>query len=383
MTLIKTTAICAQLFIVVLPNASSAQADLTYSAKRAVEQLDQASIELVAAYSAKDRVAALTKTIQAFELGSASIRQGLRQIAIKKAQIGAKLNQRRLETNRVLGVLHSITKAPDFQYLIHPEGALEASRAGMLIAEILPSLEKSIAPLKDNLKQLETLNQLQLETQAALSAGLLDLQQARAALAQSIAKRTDLPKRFIEDPAKTALLVAAVKNMEDFLTGIELIASPENVESLPDITHRKGSLSMPVIGRVLREFNEADAAGIERPGIVIAAAPGAIVISPTAATVRYRGKLLDYGLVSILEPQSGILFVIAGMETVFGDIGDVLPAGSPVGLLPGSERSGITTSPTTSNTASDWSETLYIEVRKDETPQDPLDWFQLVKEEPS
>ena len=380
---IKTTVICAQLFIVVLPSASYAQTELIKSAQLAVDKLDQASVDLVASYSAKDRIAALTRTIRAFELGSASVRQGLRRIAIKKAQILAKLNQRELETNQLIGVLYGINKAPQFQYLIHPEGALKTARAGMLVADVLPSLQKSIEPLRRSLEQLEALNLLQTETQEALNSGLLDLQQARAALSQAIAKRADLPKRFIEDPAKTALLVAATESLQDFVKGLEVIATPVDVGSLPDIRHRKGNLSMPVMGRVLRQFNEADAAGIERPGIVIATAPGAIVISPTAATVRYRGKLLDYGLVSILEPQSGILFVIAGMETVFGDIGDVLPAGSPVGLVPGSERSEFTTSPTTSNTASDWSETLYIEVRKDETPQDPLDWFQLVKEEPS
>ncbi len=376
------TLMCAQLFGVIFATAAQAQTDLISSAQEATKKLDQASIELVAAYSAKNRVAALTKTIRAFELGSASVRQGLRRIAIKKAQVSAKINQQELETNRLIGILYSINKTPQFQYLVHPDGALKTARAGMIVADILPALQHSIEPLKQNLEDLRALNQLQEKTQDALNAGLLDLQQARSALSQAIAKRTELPQRFIEDPAKTALLVAASQSLADFLKGLEIIAAQIVDGSLPDITNRKGNLPLPVLGRVLRHFNEADAAGIKRPGVVIATAPGAIVTSPTAATVRYRGELLDYGLVSILEPQAGILIVIAGMGVVYGNIGDVLPAGSPVGLVGGNASPEFTTALTKSNTASDRSETLYIEIRKNKTPQDPLDWFQQVKEDP-
>ena len=382
MSWIKLTLMCAQLFGVIFVTSAYAQTDLLASAQEATKKLDQASIDLVAAYSAKNRVAALTKTIRAFELGSASVRQGLRRIAIKKAQVSAKINQQELETSRLIGILYSINKAPQFQYLIHPDGALKTARAGMIVADILPALQHSIAPLKQNLEELEALNQLQKKTQDTLSIGLLDLQQAKAALSKAIAKRTDLPQRFIEDPAKTALLVAASQSLSDFLKGLEIIASQIVDGSLPDITNRKGSLPIPVLGRVLRKFNEADAAGIKRPGVIIAAAPGAIVTSPTAATIRYNGELLDYGLVSILEPQAGILIVIAGMGAVYGDIGDVLPAGSPVGLMGGNASPEFTTALAKSNTASDRTETLYIEVRENETPQDPLTWFQQVKEDP-
>ena len=376
------TLMCAQLFGVIFATSAYAQTDLLTSAQEATKKLDQASIDLVAAYSAKNRVAALTKTIRAFELGSASVRQGLRRIAIKKAQVSAKINQQELETNRLIGVLYSINKTPQFQYLVHPDGALKTARAGMIVADILPALQLSIAPLKQNLEELEALNQIQKETQDALSIGLLDLQQARTALSQAIAKRIELPKRYIEDPAKTALLVAASQSLAEFVKGLEIIATQTVEGSLPDIENRKGNLPMPVLGRVLRQFNEADAAGIKRPGVIIAAASGAIVTSPTAATLRYRGELLDYGLVSILDPQAGMLIVIAGMDAIYGDIGDVLPAGSPVGLMGGNASPEFTTALAKSNTASDRTETLYIEVRENETPQDPLTWFQQVKEDP-
>lgn len=90
------TLMCAQLFGVIFATAAHAQTDLPTSAQQATKKLDQASIDLVAA---------LTKTIRAFELGATSVRQGLRRIAIKKAQVSAKINQQELETSRLIGIL--------------------------------------------------------------------------------------------------------------------------------------------------------------------------------------------------------------------------------------------------------------------------------------
>ena len=121
--------------------------------------------------------------------------------------------------------------------------------------------------------------------------------------------RDDLPKRFVENPAQTAILLAAADTLDIFADGLSLIVKNEAEGSLPDITTRKGTLPMPVQGKVIRYFNEADAAGIKRPGIVVATSDNALVRTPTAATIRYRGPLLDYGLVSILEPQKDILYI--------------------------------------------------------------------------
>ena len=126
----------------------------------------------------------------------------------------------------------------------------------------------------------------------------------------------------------------------------------------------------------MRRAGETDAAGITRPGILIATRPRARVTTPVAATIRYRGPLLDYGLVTILEPEPDVLFVFAGLETVFGETGKDLPQASPVGLMGGFEAIGDDIlSPSGERTGAALSETLYIEVRQGDTPEDPFGWF--------
>ena len=56
---------------------------------------------------------------------------------------------------------------------------------------------------------------------------------------------------------------------------------------------------------VLRGFDEPDAAGVRRPGVVLRAPPLSLVRAPADATVRYAGPFLEYGYVVVLEPAAG------------------------------------------------------------------------------
>jgi septal ring factor EnvC (AmiA/AmiB activator) len=202
-----------------------------------------------------------------------------------------------------------------------------------------------------------------------------EVQTARTDLARAISDRSDLPRRFVEDNKKIAILKSATSTLEAFTGQLSFIVTNEVGGSLPDISYRKGDLPLPAQGRIIRKFNETDAAGIVRPGIVVATAPEALVTTPTAATIRYNGEFFEYGLVTILEPQAGMLFVFAGMNVVFGKIGEVLPAGSPVGLMGGTAIQGAEDSLSSSSISSDLQQTLYIEVRENTSAIDPLGWF--------
>lgn len=69
------------------------------------------------------------------------------------------------------------------------------------------------------------------------------------------------------------------------------------------------------------------------------------------------------------------------MAQIFGNIGEVLPTGSPIGIMGGEFPSaGKMLEESTVRSGINRPETLYIEVRENETPQDPLLWFQVKKD---
>lgn len=353
--------------------------DAKEAADAAAKRLEQATEMLLVADKAQNRVKALTETVRAFEDGLDAMREGMRKASVQEQALSRRLDAQHEEIAQLLGVLQTIGQNQGPVLLLHPSGPLGTARSGMIVSKITPALESRAAELRVQLRDVSTLRALQQSAADTLYQGLRGAQEARAALSKAIADRTDLPRRFIEDPEKTALLISATETLEGFASGLSQIASEEVPGSLPSIDDRKGKLSLPAEGRIIRSSGEADAAGIVRPGIVMAVRPFALVTTPVPATLRYRGPLLDYGNVVILEPQVGILLVLAGLDVVYGDIGQVLPGGSPVGLMGGeqlSEENDALLIDLSNQTGAQRSQTLYIEMRENSKPVDPEMWFQ-------
>lgn len=370
----------AAILLLVLASPVGAQSDAAAQARAAVTLLEDAAEQMQQAEGARDRVRALTATIQAFETGLAAMRTGLRQAAIREAQLSARLTARDREVGQLLAVLQSIGTTNPTAFL-HPDGPTGTARAGLLLAEMTPALNQRAEQLRGDLEDVQTLRTLQTDAEARLRTSLTAVQEARTALNQAMAERSELPKRFTEDPVSTAILIASTETLDGFASGLSQIVTNEDlsVESPVSIEGRIGDLPLPVQSIVLRGMNEADAAGVKRPGLLLAARPRAIVTSPTAATIRYQGPLLDFGNVMILEPRADTLFVLAGLDTVYGEIGQVIAAGTPIGLMGGAE-SGSELSTDGDGTGAARSETLYIEVRQDNVPQDPASWFRTDKD---
>ena len=359
-----------------LGGPAAAQNEPAAAARAASERLSNAAELLASADGARNRVKALTETIQAYEEGLEAMREGVRRAAIREETLTRDLQAREAGIARLLGVLQSMGNTPAPVLLLHPSGPVGTARSGMILSEVTPSLERQAAELRGKLEEVSVLRRLQESAADTLRRGLQGVQSARTELSQAIADRTDLPRRFTEDSVKTALLVASTETLDGFASGLSEIAVNEAPGSLPGIEARKGQLPLPVEGRILRRAGEADAAGITRPGLVLATRPNALVTTPAPATVRYRGPLLDYGNVIILEPQAGLLLVLAGLDVVYGNTGEVLPGGSPVGLMggPANGEDGLVQAQVT-QAGAERTETLYIEVRESNTPVDPATWF--------
>jgi septal ring factor EnvC (AmiA/AmiB activator) len=351
------------------------------AARLASQEIEKAARALDAADSARDRVAALTQTVQAFENGLEALRDGMRRAALREARLTRELQAREGEVAELLGALQSMSRAPAPTTLLHPAGPMGTARAGMILSDVAPAMNVRAQELRAKLEEVQTLRTLQESAAETLGKGLQGVQEARSELSQAVANRVPLPKKFTEDPVRTAILIASTETLEGFASGLSEMAVDEAEVILPDVRSQRGNLPLPVAGTLLRRAGEADAAGVKRPGILLAARPRALVTSPAAGTIRYRGPLLDYGNVIILEPGPGILLVLAGLDVVYGETGDVLPEGSPLGLMGGAETAeGSVVPQNAEGTGSGRPETLYMELRVDNVPEDPAPWFRELKD---
>ncbi|WP_273499126.1 murein hydrolase activator EnvC family protein [Lentibacter algarum] len=353
------------------------------AAASALEDLSAARDLLEAAKGGRERVAALSETVRAYEAGLSAVRAGLRRATIRERELSLKLAGQEEEIAALLTVLQARGRAGSPSLFLHPEGALGTARAGMIVSQMTPALNAQADALRETLVEVSTLRQLQAAAERSLQDGLTGVQDARTALSQAIADRTDLPRKFTEDAVKTALLIATTATLEAFAAGLgEISGGPLETAANVDVFDQKGALPLPVAGRVLRRAGEADAAGIKRPGVLIATRPRALVSAPVAATIRYQGPLLDFGNVMILEPKSGLLMVFAGLDVVYGRTGEVIAEGAPLGLMGGKDAAiGEILTQVGDGTGSDLSQSLYLEVREDNEPVNPESWFRTQRED--
>lgn len=368
---------CALFLLFALATSLRAEDNAVALARAAAAELGSAFEALTAAESSDDRVAALTHTIRAYEEGLAAFRIALRRAAIRERALRITLEGKRARIARLLAVMQTMENAAAPLLLLHPAGPVETARAGMILSDVTPVLQAEANVLKAELEELVVLNALREGAAGTLRDGLSGAQNARTELSKAVADRTDLLQRVVDAPESLSALVTSANTLEAFAEGLAGGGGGDP----DDFIAMKGQLALPLKGKLLRAFNEADAANIRRPGMIIAASSEALVTTPWPATIRYAGPLLDYGNVMILEPAEGYLLVLAGLAQLFGGVGDVLSAGTPLGLMGGdATQTSTILALTGEESGSEHPETLYIELRVGDRPVDPVPWFRMDKD---
>lgn len=377
--------VCECLRAVLLPDfALASSKNLIEQASQISRNLSLRASDMEKALSARDRVRALTRTIQAYEESLSLMREVMREIYFEEAALTRQLEATNKKMMAFLSELGHIENHSTPFLLLHPDGPVASVRSGMLVSDVVSLLQLEAEQLSFRLNTLRDLRLVQGNARQQLRSALSTVQKARAALSHAIAQRARIPKQLITPPE---VIEDLFKTQEVFSAFVDNIESDKRYASF---VLEKGELGLPVLGFVLREPNEVDPKGVARPGVTLATRAQALVTAPWPATVRYSGRLPGYGNVIVLEPANDYLVILAGIETLYAKTGEIVPLNSPLGLMGGKEIENISidrykVSGKTYESSSEKSlETLYIEMREGGTPLDPTEWFKaLKKQEPS
>lgn len=120
----------------------------------------------------------------------------------------------------------------------------------------------------------------------------------------------------------------------------------------------KGKLSMPARGPIVIAYGQETAKGVSSKGISIKTRSRAQVISPFDGTVIFAGPFRGYGNIIIIEHGEHYMSLLAGLDSIDCEVGQMLLAGEPVGQMPESTEAK-----------------LYVELREDSRPIDPEAWL--------
>ena len=347
----------------------------------------------------------IVEEVQTLEARSLEMEASLSDLLGQESLLVTDLNERRVALVDILAALQSVERNKPPALLVRPDDAVEAARSAMLLGAILPELEEQAAGLRTQLLALGNLRSdivIEQESHARTTqaleleeANLDDLLALRAGIAQELSAAVESQQgqlaayaseaqdiRGLIDRLTRALTDAAPMMRPVPQTRTErrqptLNASPALAPNIIDrFAQALGTLRMPAVGRVLRRFGDTLEPGTHSQGVALATRARARVVAPFDSEIVFAAPYRGYGQLLILSPGDGYLVLLSGLERIDGVVGQQLLTGEPIGIM-GSEilAPNMRRWAVSEDAVHDGQPVLYLEMREDGEPIDPLPWF--------
>lgn len=306
-------------------------------------------------------------------------RVGQLETSIRQREIG--LSGRLQEVASTLAALQRLATRPDEVHFIRPGSAVDSARTGMLLAQIVPELERRAADLGREINELDKLKADDQQERTRLEDEITSLRNINDSLGDILARRQRAHAKLLSDVRQeTVRLEQLAREAQDLHSLVDRLAAARreksNTEfatiSLRPFSEARGNLAPPVIGTLTASFGSDQSTG-KLQGVRFATRAGAAVLAPYDGRVVYAGEFRTYGQLLIIAHSEGYHSLLAGMGRIDAMVGQWLLAGEPVGAM-------------VSNSASNDSETslgdggkLYFEIRQNGEPVNPIPWLAIIE----
>lgn len=157
--------------------------------------------------------------------------------------------------------------------------------------------------------------------------------------------------------------LAAQKAARAADTAAREAAASRPTSSEKSFSQGQGRMPFPARGRIITRYGQTNDVGVVNKGLEIATRKGAQVIAPYDGQVVFSGPFRGYGLLLIIEHSEGYHTLLAGMARIDVPVGQRLLSGEPVGVMGQDEAKP----------------TLYVELRRNGQPVNPLPWLTAQK----
>lgn len=361
------------------------QAVLAWEAEALSQEVEALRAEMIeAAKAAQDR----EETVSALEAK-------LQALGAEEAVKAEALEAKRGQLAHLLGGLTRLALHPPEALIALPAPPADTVRSAILLRAALPPLEAAAAALRAELSETRALHADIARRRDELSGAIAALEAERDRLNGFVKRKTELRqqteaerrkiaervKRLASEAGNLRELIEKLAAVEDAekrtvaatVTGPALEptlapAAPMRVsppEGVRPITAARGSLIIPGRGQVIRRYGQNTEFGTPAQGITIQTRAEAQVVAPYDGQVVFAGQFRGYGQILIIEHNEGYHTLLAGLSRIDCVVGQWLMAGEPVGRM---------------GRPVDGNPELYLELRRNGQPINPLPWLMVRKE---
>jgi len=227
------------------------------------------------------------------------------------------------------------------------------SRLNAQAKDLVALMKRLEAEKQERLAEERARIEKEIERQKKLLAEEEKRQKEEAAQKLAEVKKTDQNQVPTPAPSRKTVIPKETSTAE---TTVARLSLPDNHLS---IASRKGTLPLPVSGKIISSYGKSKQV-TQKNGIVIQSRSGATVISPYDGQIAFAGSFRHYGLLLIIDHGGGYHTLLAGMGSIDGEVGQLLLAGEPVGVM---------------NDGTNGKPTLYMEMRVKGSPVNPKTWL--------
>ena len=295
--------------------------------------------------------------------------QRVRETQAERAEAQAALATHRAALAQQLRAAYIMGRGAETQMLLNLDDAQSVGRMLSYQDYLQQAQFAAIAAIKTRASELEALAARLQQEQAELEqlrreqeGALADLQKGRGERAEALtALKTELAsearqlKQLQEDERSIRKLIESVrKKLADL--------PPDVTPSDKAFTAQKGKLPWPARGALLAHYGEAKAGGkLSWNGHWIGVADGSPVRAVARGRAVYVGWMHRYGLIALIEHDSGYYTLYGHCQSVGVAVGDTVQPGQTIasaGNTGGYDHSGV-----------------YFEIRKGTAAIDPRLWL--------
>ncbi len=364
---------------------SQKQKQLEKEAEKASRELQRVNQEMIKA----------AKMIQNNEESISEMEEQLKELEKDYQETEKKLLGQDENMVKMISALQSLALKPTEALFVQPLSPVDIVRSAMLLRETVPYLEAEADIIKQELEVLNNKKAIirrQVERIVGQQRKLEREQSQMKVLAEAKTKyRAKVSQQSLETKKSIQKLAGQAQDLKDLLTKLEkekeakrrkmaeeakkkILSSQKSEQATtadlikfdPQIINEtganfikaKGRLPSPVRGQIVTRYGQETSKGVSSKGITIKTRNMAQVIAPFDGSVLFAGPFRGYGNLIIIEHGKGYTSLLAGMDSIDCEVGQMLLAGEPVGLMPSGEAAR-----------------LYMEIRKDNHPINPESWL--------
>ncbi len=307
-----------------------------------------------------------------------------RLAAEEKAKSG-RFRERRSQFARVLMALERMARYPPEAMIALPLSPSDTVRSAILLRAAVPEIEARARNLRADITSIAAARLEAASRRAELAKATrgLKLQRLRldGLLADKKKSRDMAAVRSDKAVERVRHLARQARDLKDLMARLEAERKKrerqarereenekekekEKITAGPTgrfpIIESRGFFSQPAVGRLVKLYGQATETGMTHKGITIETMAQAQVIAPHGGRVVFAGPFRGYGQLLIIEHGEGYHSLLAGLGRIDSVLGQTVTGGEPVGIMgsPGG------TSPA-----------LYLELRRDGRPINPLPWL--------